>query len=50
MVEILIDFWGGCLQMMTPYNLLIILLGSLVGLYAFVGIILSILVFCKVLK
>lgn len=31
MVEILIDFWGGCLQMMTPYNLLIILLGSLVG-------------------
>ena len=31
MVEILIDFWGGCLQMMTPYNLVIILLGSLVG-------------------
>ena len=31
MVEILVDFWGGCLQMMTPYNLLIILLGSLVG-------------------
>ncbi|MBQ2996302.1 MAG: tripartite tricarboxylate transporter permease [Oscillibacter sp.] len=31
MLEILLDFWGGCLQMMTPYNLLIILLGSLVG-------------------
>jgi len=31
MVEILVDFWGGCLQMMTPYHLLIILLGSLVG-------------------
>lgn len=31
MIEILVDFWGGCLQMMTPYNLLIILLGSLVG-------------------
>jgi len=31
MVEILVDFWGGCLTMMTPYNLLIILLGSLVG-------------------
>lgn len=31
MTEILLDFWGGCLQMMTPYNLMIILLGSLVG-------------------
>ena len=31
MIEILVDFWGGCLSMMTPYNLLIILLGSLVG-------------------
>ncbi len=31
MAEILVDFWGGCIQMMTPYNLVIILLGSLVG-------------------
>ena len=31
MIEILVDFWGGCLQMMTPDHLVIILLGSLVG-------------------
>lgn len=31
MIEILQDLWGGCLQMLTVYNLAIIMLGSMVG-------------------
>lgn len=31
MIAILQDLWGGCLQMLTLYNLAIIMLGSMVG-------------------
>lgn len=31
MIETLQSLWGGCLVMFTPYNLLVILLGSMVG-------------------
>ena len=31
MIAILHDLWGGCLQMLTLYNLAIIMLGSMVG-------------------
>lgn len=50
LVDIVCGFVIGLLAAIPVIGIIFSLLGSLVGLYAFVGIVLSILVFVKVLK
>ena len=50
LIDIVCGFVIGLLVKIPLLGIIFSLLGSLVGLYAFVGIVLSILVFCKVLK
>ena len=49
-IDIVCGFVIGLLAKLPIIGIIFTLLGSLVGLYAFVGVILSILVFLKVLK
>lgn len=50
LIDIVAGFVIGLLAKIPVVGIFAGLLGSLVGLYALVGIVLSILVFCKVLK
>lgn len=50
LIDIVCGFVIGLLAQIPILGIIFSLLGSLVGLYAFVGIVLSILVFVKVLK
>ena len=50
LIDIVCGFVIGLLASLPIIDIIFSLLGSLVGLYAFVGIVLSILVFVKVLK
>ena len=49
-IDVVCGFVIGLLAQLPIIGFIFSLLGSLVGLYAFIGIILSILVFAKVLK
>lgn len=50
LIDIVCGIVIGLLAKLPIIGIIFTLLGSLVGLYALVGIVLSILVFCKVLK
>ena len=50
LIDVVCGFVIGLLAKIPVLGIIFILLGSIVGLYALVGIVLSILVFVKVLK